>query len=297
MMNNISIETAPMAGWTDHAFRRVLIKCGANVVWTEMVSVAAIFYGSKKTLELLKFDKRNDIKTVVQLFGKNPEHFMFAIKSGLLDGFDEININMGCPAPKITKNGEGSALMKTPELAEQIIRACVSVTDKPISVKFRLGFSTYTAVDFANMCESAGASRIIVHGRYATQMYTGVADWEKIAEVIRAVKIPVIANGDIVDEKSAKKCLEITNANGLLIGRALMGTPWIINFDNPNKEQIYAIVKSHIETAQELGGEESYRELKKHLLCYCNHFPNSKELKQKIAVSNSFDEAKEILGL
>lgn len=289
---SILIEAAPIAGYTDQAFRRTLIKCGAKVVYTEMVSATAIFYGNKKTLELLAFDKVAGVKTVVQLFGSNPEHFVFAIKSGHLDEFDEININMGCPAPKIVKNSEGSALMRTPGLAYEIVKACVGATDKPVTVKMRLGFEldNFTADKFAQAMQQAGASRIIVHGRYTAQGYSGTANWEKIAKVVNSVSIPVIANGDIVDEQSAKKCLEVTGASGVMMARGLFGKPWAISNKNLTLDEKKSIMNFHIQTAKDLG--TSFYEMKKHLLSYCELYPNSKELKRRVALMKSYDELK-----
>ena len=263
------VECAPLAGYTNAEFRRVLASHGAKVLWTEMVSAAAIFFGNKKTLKLLERasggvspqkssfatqpadnllakytppPNPHTVREVVQLFGHKPEQFEFAIKSGLLDGFDEININMGCPANKIVKNGEGVGLMKNMELARQIIETCVKaagetcsenaatlqmfssqVPPAAISVKMRLGMKAgFDFVSFAKMCESAGASRLIVHGRYGEQGYSGKADWNAIGEIVRAVKIPVIANGDIRNIDDARKCIEITGAAGVMVGRVLL---------------------------------------------------------------------------
>jgi len=280
-IRKLLIETAPMAGYTDQAFRRVLIKLGYKTIYTEMVSVTALFNKSKKTHELLKFDKVKGVKTVVQLFGKNPEHFVYAIKSGHIDEFDEININMGCPSPKIVKNGEGCALMKNPELARKIIEACVEAAcnhplNPPITVKFRLGWDDFTAVEFAKMCELAGASKLIVHGRTREQFYSGNADWEKIAQVVRTVKIPVIANGDVTIE-NAQECLKITGAAGVMIGRGLLG---------PTGMAMY-----HIDMAEELWVH--FPSMRKHLLHYCK----TKEQKLKISTATCYDEARQILGL
>jgi len=221
------IECAPLAGYTDRAFRRVLINLGASVVWTEMVSAAALYHGQKKSVEktrkLLEFDRVNDVKTVIQLFGKDPKHFEYAInflrKNGYFEnGFNEVNINMGCPAGKIIKNGEGAALMNNPDLAREIIETCVRVSPVPVSVKMRLD----NVMQIAKICADAGASRIIVHGRYAKQGYSGTADWDAIAQVVRAVNIPVIANGDIRTLDDARRCLKVTGAAGVMVGRALL---------------------------------------------------------------------------
>jgi len=219
----MTVECAPMAGYTNAEFRKVLASHGAKVLWTEMVSAAAIYYGNKKTLKLLEHEKAAGVRNVVQLFGHKPEHFTYAIQSGVLDGFDEININMGCPANKIVKNNEGVALMRSPELAGEIIKACVAVSKVPISVKMRLGVkSGFDFVGFAKMCETAGACRLIVHGRYGEQGYSGRADWNAIGEIVRAVKISVVANGDVKCLAEAEKCLEITGASGVMVGRALL---------------------------------------------------------------------------
>ena len=296
------IEAAPMAGYTDHAFRTLLLEQGTPALtYTEMVSATALFHNSKKTLPLLA----HSAPTALQLFGKNPEHFAHAIKfiESTPNQFVEININMGCPAPKITKNGEGSALMKNPDLAEQIIRACVAATDKPVTVKFRLGFQQphNTAVEFARMCERAGAAKIILHGRYASQGYSGTADWNAIADVVKSVSIPVIANGDIRTRADMLKCLETTKASGVMVGRALLGAPWnaaIIaqNAPPPTQKAIRATVLSHIKLAQTHG--TSFPEMKKHLLFYCNHLDHiTKDDKRRLALSKDFDEAIGIMAI
>jgi tRNA-dihydrouridine synthase B len=295
MKNSYTIESAPMAGYTDFAFRKVLRKCGAEVVWTEMISTTALFHGSKKTEKMLAFEG----KTVVQIFGHNPDHFEAVIASGIFDKFHEININMGCPARKITSNGDGVALMKNPKLAQEIIETCVRVSKRPVSVKMRLGFAPEPHnpnvlpyhVQFALMCQTAGASRIIVHGRYGTQGYSGTADWGKIAEVVKALKIPVIANGDIRDVEHAKECIEKTGAAGVMIGRAIIGATWKISQKMASEKEIKAIIKYHLKHA------DNIIEMRKHLVAYADHLPNSKELKKRLAVVKSKEEAGHILQL
>jgi len=265
----MEIEAAPMAGYTDFAFRRTLIKCGAKVVWTEMVSAAALFYGNKKTLELLKFDKIDGVKTVVQIFGKDPRHFEFAIKSGHLDGFCEININMGCPANKIIKNGEGAALAQKPDLVRDIVRACVRASGEscklPISVKMRLD----NVHEIAKICEEEGACRIIIHGRTREQGYSGAADWAAIENVVKSVKVPVIANGDVKTHADAVRCVEMTGAAGVMMGRALIGSPWKIARENYTPEQIRGVIEYHLEQAKVL--ETNPNEMKKHELLYAKY--------------------------
>jgi tRNA-dihydrouridine synthase len=267
----MQIETAPMAGYTNAEFRRALVECGARVVWTEMVSATAISYAVRskayangdfdkiKTLKLLKWERVAGVRCVVQLFGCRPEHFVDAIKSELLGNFDEININMGCPAGKIIKNGEGVALMNAPDLAREIIRACVAVSPVPVSVKIRLGAkrgdtvekglnkndnmpkrcsplkddtvenptetdnpATANFLSFVKMCESAGAARIIIHARYGSDGYAGRAEWDKIALAVRAAGVPIIANGDIKTRADVARCLDETGAAGVMVGRALL---------------------------------------------------------------------------
>jgi tRNA-dihydrouridine synthase B len=291
---------APIAGFTDHAFRRVLARCGASITYTEMISATALSYGSERTEKMLGHDDN----TAVQLFGKTPEHFERAIRSGLLDGFVEININMGCPARKISGNCEGVALMKKPDLARQIIESCVRASRVPISVKFRLGFDSFTAIEFAKMCERAGAAKIIVHGRTGAQGYSGTADWNAIAEVVRAVKIPVIANGDVTSYETLKKCLDITGAAGVMIGRGMLGAPWLFaelqrenGLPKTTTTEMKDAVKYHIDQVRQLKGDDSILEMRKHLLCYASHLDITKEEKKRLAVVKTFDEASEILGL
>lgn len=274
----MKIETAPMAGYTDWAFRRTLVKCGARVVWTEMVSVAALFFSlgknkdskaALKTLELLKFDKKKGVKNVVQLFGKVPEHFEFVIKSGVLNGFDEININMGCPAPKIFKNGEGAALVQKPELVREIVKACVKAAKGvPVSVKMRLD----NVSEIANICAESGASRLIIHGRFAKQGYSGKADWNAIAEIVKLLPIVlIVANGDIRNRDDAMRCLDITGASGVMMGRALIGSPWAIAGQGCSKSYIKRVIKYHLKQAKKC--KTNPNEMKKHVLLYRRYFP------------------------
>ncbi|MBR4002550.1 MAG: tRNA-dihydrouridine synthase family protein, partial [Clostridia bacterium] len=214
--NNLFL--APMAGITDKAFRCLCKKFGVGLTYTEMVSVKGLFYNSKNTKQLLDTFE-SESPCAVQLFGNEPEVFRTVIKSGVLDKFDIIDINMGCPAPKIVKNGDGSSLMKDLNLASEIIKACVESTDKPITVKFRKGFykTDDKLTQFAKMCESSGASAITVHPRTREDFFSGEIDIEDIKKVKQAVNIPVIGNGDVVDENSYKKMLS-SGCDGVMIG-------------------------------------------------------------------------------
>ena len=191
-----------------------------------MVSAKGLIYDSEKTKWLLYTSPLEDIK-VVQLFGKEPEVMFSAIQNKVLDDFDIIDINMGCPAPKIIKNGEGSFLMKKPDLAYEIVRACVSASKRPVTVKMRLGYEEDNSVQFAKVLERAGASVITVHGRLKTQGYSGKADYEKIANVKKTVNIPVVANGDVVDKQSYEEIQKVTGADAVMIGRGAVGNPHI----------------------------------------------------------------------
>ncbi len=221
---------APMAGYTDVAFRHMCLEYGAGLVCTEMISSKALHYKNKKTEELLaSFD--SDRPTAVQLFGHEPDIMAEAVKNPLLDKFDVIDINMGCPARKIISNFDGSALLNNIDLAREIIEACVQATDKPITVKFRIGYyeDKIIAVEFAKMCESAGAAAITVHGRTTSQGYAGKVDYDVIKQVKEAVNIPVFANGDCKTKEDYDNIMKITGADGIAIGRGAVGKPEVFS--------------------------------------------------------------------
>lgn len=230
----MKILPAPLAGWTDYAFRQVLVRCGAKEVWTEMISATALARGNQKTIKMLQ-PVRGHVRQVVQLFGNQPADFVTVIRSGLLKDYAEVNLNFGCPAPKIVKNGCGCAMMKDLDRATALVelcRAATRATHQKLSVKMRLGWSTNVAVTFAKRCAQAGVDRLIVHGRLGVDGYRGTADWPSIAAVKAAVSIPVIANGDIKDRASAQACLRLTHADGVMVGRALCGAPWRIKLND-----------------------------------------------------------------
>jgi nifR3 family TIM-barrel protein len=263
----MKIIPAPMAGWTDFAFRQVLYECGAKEVWTEMISATALYMNSEKTKRMLRLVD-GEVRQVVQLFGSNPRHFGIVIQSGLLSGYDEININMGCPAPKIVKNGCGCKHMLDIDKAKEIILECKAAirTKQKLSIKMRLGWDKNVAVRFAKMCEGSGADRIIVHGRLGVDGYRGSVNYDAIAEVVKSVAIPVVTNGNIIDRETANRCIDITKADGIMIGRALLGNPWKIRLDGitPTKEEIKKIIQRHIKLF-----DGNPNALIKQLLCYC----------------------------
>lgn len=230
IIKNVELENnlvlAPIAGYTDVGFRSLAKKYGAGLTYTEMVSAKALVYGNKKTEDLL-ITHEMEKPCAVQLFGNDPQAFYDALKLPCLDKFDIIDINMGCPAPKIFSNGEGASLMGDMELAQAIVRACVKATDRPITVKFRSGIDNVVAVEFAKKMEEAGASLLTIHARTKEQGYSGKADLDVAKAVKDAVKVPVLVSGDCVDRESYEHILSYTKADGVMIARGALGKPEI----------------------------------------------------------------------
>ena len=227
---NNPLALGPMAGVTDWAFRTICAELGAGITVTEMVSSRALVYKDKKSAALLR--KNDHSLCGAQIFGNDPQ--IMAQAAGLaleISGCDFIDINMGCPMPKIANSGDGCGLMRTPELAQQIVSAVVKAVQVPVTVKCRLGWDkgSVNVLDFSRRMEDAGASMLTVHGRTRSMLYSGVADWDTIAKVKAQLQIPVIANGDIVDAASARNCLNWTKADGIMIGRASFGDPWVFS--------------------------------------------------------------------
>lgn len=299
--NNVIL--APMAGVTDLPFRLLCREMGAGMVCMEMVSAKAIYYNNKNTEELLTVHP-GECPASLQLFGSDPQ--IVAEMAARIEErpFSVLDFNMGCPVPKVVNNGEGSALMKNPKLAEKLLAALVKAVRKPVTVKIRKGFddSCVNAVEIAKIAESCGVAAVAVHGRTRAQYYSGRADWEIIRQVKEAVKIPVIGNGDVDSPQAARDMLEATGCDGVMIGRAAQGNPWIfretVNFledgsllPRPDKAEKRELVLRHAELQKEVKGEyTAVREMRKHLAWYTAGMPHSARFRGMINSIETFAE-------
>ena len=290
------IILAPMAGVTDVGFRAVCSQFGADATVTEMLSARAMEHNPKKTEFMILTTDEEKIK-IAQIFGHEVNFMERATKNPLLEKFDSIDINMGCPAPKIVKNGEGSALMNDLPLASKIISACKNATNKPVSVKFRKGSKSENYLEFAKMCEDSGADFVTFHARTVSQGYSGKADLEAIAKVKASIKIPVIGNGDVTDRDSYEKMLQ-TGVDGVMVGRGAMGHPWIFSILKGKNEEIdrFEVVKKHIDILREHFDENWLKlYMRKHFLWYACDLPMSSSVRLKLATCDDIDACLEIL--
>ena len=301
LKNNILL--APMAGITDLPFRLIARQYGVSYACTEMVSSKAIFYDDKKTKKLMN-SEGEPRPFAIQIFGSDIEAMTYASRY-VSDYADIIDINMGCPAPKVTKNGEGSKILLDLELAENIMKTVVQNSKVPVTLKFRKGWDNnhIVATEIAKIAEKVGISAITIHGRTRSEFYSGKADWEIIKKVKESVKIPVIGNGDVVDEESAKRMFEETGVDGIMIGRASLGNPWIfkriIHYlktgdkipEITNKEKLETIKKHLNLLIKEKGEEVAIKEFRKHISAYTKNMPNSSVFRAKI---NSLESKKEV---
>ncbi len=300
--NNVIL--APMAGVTDLPFRLLCKEQGCGLVCTEMVSAKAILYKNRNTNALLEV-KDQERPVSVQLFGSDPD-ILGRIAHQIEDGpFDIIDLNMGCPVPKVVNNQEGSALMKNPKLVEQILSSMVKAVKKPVTVKFRKGFDEdhVNAVEIAKIAESCGVAAVAVHGRTREQFYSGKADWDIIRKVKEAVKIPVIGNGDIFTPEDAKAMMDRTGCDGLMVARGAKGNPWIFSRINhyldtgellppPGLEEIKRMIIRHGELQMKIKGEViGMREMRKHMAWYTSGLPHS------AAVRNEINQVETLEGL
>ena len=303
--NNIFL--APMAGIADRAFRELCINYGAGYTVTEMVSSKGLTMGDKKSKELLTLGEIEN-PAGAQIFGDDPEIMAQAAKKCLEFHPDIIDINMGCPAPKIAMNGGGASLMKNPKLAGEIVKAVSDAVDIPVTVKIRKGWDdeSITAVELAQIAEKNGASAITVHGRTRMQMYSGKVDYDIIAKVKKAVDIPVIANGDITDEQSAAIMLEKTNADAIMIGRGALGNPWIFRRINAYLSECrvlpdvsinekMAVMLKHIQKIIEYKGEyTAMREARHHAAYYTKGIRGGAALRKEISTFEHFEQLEEL---
>lgn len=298
---------APMAGVTDRAFQELCVAFGASYVVGEMVSAKGISFNSERSKELMLLSE-NERPAAVQLFGSEPQTVAAAAVTAMEYKPDIIDINMGCPAPKISGNGAGSALMKNPDLCGEIVEEVCKAVDVPITVKFRKGWDdkSVNAVEVAKICEQAGASAITVHGRTREQFYSGKADLDIIAEVKKAVNIPVIGNGDITNANDAAQMLEKTNCDMVMIGRGALGNPWIFREINawlndlrpmfpPSPAEKVTVILRHIQAMCDYKGEEiAMREARKHVGWYMKGFKNAAELRREAGYLKTYEELIEL---
>lgn len=307
-IGNVELENnlilAPMAGVTDLPFRIICKEFGPGLVCTEMASSKAIFYDDQKTKKLLNIEgEKRPIS--VQIFGSDPETMGYAAK--YVSSFaDIVDINMGCPAPKVVKNGDGSKLLLDLNKAKQIIKSVVKNSTVPVTVKFRKGWDLehIVATEIAKIAEDSGVSAITIHGRTRTQFYSGEADLDVIKKVKESVKIPVIGNGDIVDEESALKMFEYTGVDGIMIGRGSFGNPWIFErikhyletgekLSSVTNEEKLRIIKKHINLlVKEKGEITGVHEMRKHVAWYTKNLKNSSEFRNSI---NTIEDKEKLL--
>lgn len=298
----------PMAGVTDLPFRLLCKEQGAGLVVMEMISAKAITYHNYKTKELMKTDPA-EAPVSLQLFGHEPE--VIAEAAGMIDGepFDILDLNMGCPVPKVVNNGDGSALMKDPTLIEKIVHSAVTASSRPVTVKLRKGWSSESVnvTECALAAQEGGASAVAVHGRTRPQMYSGTADWECIRDVVNALDIPVIGNGDVSDGPSAKAMLDETGCDAVMIGRAARGNPWIFREVNhyldtgtecekAGKREIVQMILRHASLMKQIKGERiGIQEMRGHAAWYLQGFPGASKLRAAINTVSTFDELEEFL--
>lgn len=306
LKNNIIL--APMAGVTDLPFRLLCERQGAGMASMEMVSAKAILYGNKNTEALMEIAPEEECVSL-QLFGSDPEIISNMAKQIENRPFSILDLNMGCPVPKVVNNGEGSALMKNPKLVGEIIEKTARAINKPLTIKIRKGFDEghVNAVEIAHIAQESGAAAVAVHGRTREQYYAGCADWEIIRKVKEKVSIPVIGSGDVVDGITAERMLDETGADGLMIGRAARGNPWIFSQvihyletgeipKKPSLQELRRMIEEHAKMQIDVKGEYlGIREMRKHVSWYVSGYPHAAKIRNQINEAESMEMLNRVL--